>query len=159
MADGCNIKLDVSYFEKFEKALKNSDGMASQVGIFADHAPRLDGKSNVDIGYAHEYGSPSHGIPERSFLRVPLFTRLNETLEASRWTFADLLMRKVLSAKSFEAFFKRVGEIAVSVVLEAFDIMGPGWKEWKDPEYKNMTGMILSDSREMQRSISSRIKK
>lgn len=50
------------------KTLEKLEDQRSQVGIFESTSSRSDGKSNAEIGYAHEYGI---GEPRRSFLEVP----------------------------------------------------------------------------------------
>ena len=56
------------------KKMKQFDGASVLVGIQGDAKPR-DGKgrlANAEIGAIHEFGAPSRGIPERSFLRSTL---------------------------------------------------------------------------------------
>jgi phage gpG-like protein len=51
-----------------------------KVGILGDAEKnaRTDGLTNVEIGTVHEFGSPSEGIPERSFLRSTMEAKGDE---------------------------------------------------------------------------------
>lgn len=43
-----------------------------EVGVFGDARREGEAATNAEIALVHEYGSPSRGIPERSFLRASI---------------------------------------------------------------------------------------
>lgn len=112
---------------KYTKQLEELAGLEVVIGIpKSNNAIHKGSKFTVaQIGAVHEYGSPENGIPQRSFLRVPLSNNSNELFKQIS---KDLKFSKINSNTALG----RLGSSGVSVVLEAFNSQGGGtWKELK----------------------------
>lgn len=87
-----------AFMLRMKKAAEGADGV--KVGVF-DAGPRPGGVTNVMLAAIHEFGVPSSGIPERSFLRSTVdanqakYQRLEKTL-AKQVTEGRLTRRQVL---------------------------------------------------------------
>lgn len=146
MAKG--VEVNISKLEDFIKALKGNP--KARVGIMGDSDQRSDGLSNATIGAIHEFG---HGVPQRSFLRVPLIDGLNEAVEQSI-TPDDLT--EIVDNKSLVPFIRKIGIVAEGVVDNAFMTGGNGkWPKWTTPGYQNLTGKLLVNTEELSKSITS----
>jgi len=146
MAKG--IEVNISKLEDFIKAMKGNP--KARVGIMGDSDHRDDGLSNATIGAIHEFG---HGVPQRSFLRVPLIDGLNEAVKDSI-TPDDLTA--IVDNKSLVPLIRKIGIVAEEVVGKAFDTGGNGkWPKWTTPGYKNLTGKLLVDTQQLRNSITS----
>lgn len=67
------IKKPVDAIKELEKISKSFKGVNSvKVGLPRDSNAYPDGTSVIMVGAVHEFGSPSKGIPQRSFLRSSL---------------------------------------------------------------------------------------
>lgn len=77
------VKLDTKVLEKLQAELDNGKGGRVKVGVLASRAERPDGSelNNADIGAVHELGSEEGGIPRRSFLEMPITTKLPANLK------------------------------------------------------------------------------
>jgi hypothetical protein len=118
--------------------------------------PRRAGRrlSNAEIGIIHEFGDTTH--PQRSFLRVPIASRLQKELEASG-AFDKRVVEQMWVERSFLPFVKKMAIIGEKIVLDAFATGGFGkWPKWKG-SYTSATGNILVDSTQLRNSISSTV--
>jgi hypothetical protein len=79
------------------------------------------GMSNADIGLIHEKGSPLNNIPRRSFLEMPLTTRMPKVM--SRVGAAILAG---INEMNIELAYKKLARIAEGIVLQAFPTSGYG---------------------------------
>lgn len=104
--------------------------------------------SNADIGLIHEKGSPKRNIPRRSFLEVPLVTKMPGLMQRVG---EELL--KGLSIDNIETVYKKLAIIAESVVLRAFPTRGYG--KW--PSKRDGTPSRLIDTGQLRQSIASRV--
>lgn len=156
--------------EKLLKALKTSNVPTARVGIIGAKAgPHYvsvgAGKSapakiptNAEVGAVHEFGSPTRGIPQRSFLRMPLIKLLSPCLEAEGAT-SEAELQEVIKQGSVKPWLEKVAIIAERIVQGAFGSNGYGeWAAWKKPGYTNNTGMILVDTTQLRNSITSEVK-
>lgn len=110
--------------------------------------------SNAEIGAIHEYGDATH--PVRSFLRVPLATKLQKELESSG-AFTKEAFAQVLRSGSVVFWMRKMAVVAEKVVIGAFSSEGYGkWAPWKG-NYESNTGMILQDTTQLRNSISSQV--
>lgn len=144
--------LNVDGLNKMLKALKGKPPVI-RVGILGSHNARNDksGLSNSDIGAEHEFGSSK--MPRRSFLRVPLSDYLDKRI-ASAGLITEDSLKEVLKTGSVIPWCKTIGNIAVSVVEEAFNSNGFGqWAPWKNG-YTSLTGNILKNTQQLSESIS-----
>lgn len=132
MAKKMSVKANLDGLLKMGRALKvMADGKYHvRVGIFGAKNSRSSGGTltNAELGYIHEMGSPKRHIPERSFLRYPLMSHGAQLVAATK----DDLVNLFRNGK-VDAYLKRVGEAAVSIVKEAFDTAG--WGTWPQDAY------------------------
>lgn len=150
------VKFDMSGWEGLEKTLKN-DKYFTRVGILGSEASKQHEntkKTNAEIGAIHELGLVA-GIPQRSFLKMPLETKLYDKIKAEKDNFY-LALKNGKMYKWFEA----VGFWCVDIIKEAFESSGFGsWQpnaistlKRKFPETKP-----LINTRQLKRSISSMV--
>jgi phage gpG-like protein len=122
-----------------------------QVGIFSSSA-RIDSDlTNGDIGAVHEFGSMSQHIPQRSFLRMPLTTRLKDNV-SSNW--GEIILRQ-----GFNSALRKLGVMGENTVQKAFATGGFGiWPKLKPATIaRKRSSAILIDTAQLRRSISSRV--
>jgi hypothetical protein len=136
----------------FLKLLKQKKGTGkARVGILND-TPRSDGKSNAEIGQKHEFGI---GVPQRSFLRMPIANFLEERLFSYGAGFPSQL-EKVVNQKSFKPWLNTIGAIAKSLVDDAF--ASNGFNQWAPLSLYTISkkghAQILIDTHELSKSIS-----
>jgi len=136
MSDGNELNNQV--LKKIRSILKEKMPYA-KVGILGDTNSRSEGNSNATIGAKHEFGETVKingtlvKLPERSFLRMPLMTRLNVLLKSQKNISEDTL-KKIIEEKSFSSLIAKLGILGESVVKEAFETGGFGkWKPSNDP--------------------------
>ena len=85
------------------------------VGLPADSGNHPDGMSMVRLGAIHEFGAPGAGIPERSFLRVPLRSAQDELASVFK-----KLMQQVQSGDlTFDQALNQLGAKGASISQEA----------------------------------------
>lgn len=149
--------------------------VAIQVGVFQDKSVRKEGGlTNADLASIHEYGSPDHGLPARSMLRIPLYDHAQQIMAPFRGKAEEFLAKNKLIN-----LYKLIGVAAEKIVLEAFATGGFGkWapltyrtlmaklsgslKTRKSKVQKVMEGQIgqgiLIDTGQLRRSFSSRVR-
>lgn len=163
--------LEITGLNKLLKALGRKDQPYARVGILGEKAakphyaqvePGETGpkkiSTNAEIGAAHEYGAPARGLPQRSFLRVPIADNLQKYMEKSGAFDFDAISH-VLKEGTVMPWLKKVAIIAEGIVIEAFDTAGFGkWKAWKTPGYTNNANQILVDTTQLRSSITSEVK-
>ncbi len=82
---------------------------------------------------------------------------LNKELKNSGLSDKDTL-KAVIASGTVIPWLEKVALSAEAVVLDAFDNSGPGWAAWKNKNYENNTGMILTDTQQLRDSIGTRVK-
>lgn len=110
-----------------------------------------DGRSILDNGAVHEYGTANGKIPERSFLRVPFQVKEKEIGGALVQQFTAIAEGR----RSVNEALGRVGIAAVNIIKEAFRTGGFGkWKKLA-PATVAAKGSddILEDTRVLRNSI------
>lgn len=148
-----NDELNHKGLDRLIKAF-SGDMPVAQVGILGNNSARKDGGSNVEIGAKHELGLD--GMPQRSWLRVPLMDHLLQFMEKGG-AFTDDVLKAVIAEGSIVAWTRKVGITAEAVVAEGFATGGFGkWAAWRGG-YKSRTGNILVDSQQLRNSVSSRV--
>ena len=113
-------------------------------------------ETNASIGLTHEYGSISQGIPQRSFLRMPLWLKFPQKLA----TIHKAMMDELEYAKgSIKRFYVNIGILAEQIIQEAFATRGFGtWREnSKITKIRKRSDSPLIDSGQLRRSIHSRV--
>lgn len=107
--------------------------------------------NNAEIGAVHEFGSIKRGIPVRSWLRMPILTRLAVALKAQdrhRW-------ERLLVTKGLRFWLDSLGALAVAVVQSAFATKGFGfWTALKRRTIaRKGSSAILIDSAQLRQSV------
>lgn len=109
--------------------------------------PVMSSLSTAEIGAIHEYGLG--GMPKRSFLEMPLKTKLPEIF---RW-----INFYSHTYKSLEQLFEKIAQLAYDEIMTAFETNGFGkWKKLSE-RYKLITGRqepALTDTGILKSSIS-----
>lgn len=151
MSDEDAFTIELSGLDKLMKALKERPPMV-KIGV-------LGGGENAVVGAVHEFGSPARGIPQRSFLRIPLSENLNKELERSNLLDKETL-DEVIKQGSMIPWLEKVAVAAEAVVDDAFETSGEGkWAPWKNPNYHNEGGLLLVDTGSLRDSITSEVVK
>jgi len=126
------VRLDIARITELKKILQKDSKARVRVGILGPSASRKNkrGRSNLNnptLGYyheglLHEVGSKSLNYPARSFLRVPLRTKLPEQIEKiGKAAWQSFILRKGLLRA-----LDQLGMIAENVVQKAFATSGYG---------------------------------
>lgn len=119
------VKADLKKIDTFVRGLRA--GYLVKVGILGKKNARNDksGQSNADIGFIHEFGQPPH-IPQRSFIRMPLFQKSERILKEVA---QDAALKKLATGKMFE-IMRDLGIACERAILDAFGSGGFGsWKK------------------------------
>lgn len=129
-----------------------------RVGIIGESAMRPDRLNNATVGAFHEFGTSK--MPMRSFLRMPLATKMDEYIQNVKNIFGTKVINAVYEERSMEPLLKRVGIVAERVVEDAFATEGFGsWaplSPWTVEHKKNM--QILTETGQLRKSITSEVK-
>lgn len=154
--------LDLTNLRNIESEIKKR--YIAQVGVLGDAdrmktilnkkgkytASKTDSSSqtNASIGLRHEYGVISKNLPERSFLRMPLYLKLpNIVLK---------LGQKVLDGltkKNIKLVYRKIGLLGEGIVMGAFATRGYG--RWAN--LKSGAPSHLIKSGQLHQSIHSRV--
>lgn|GEM_PF-5721353 len=108
--------------------------------------------TNADIGVIHEFGAPKARMPERSFLRMPVLSRLDDELKktsAKNWM-------SLLVHGGLVGLLGLIGQSAVNVIHDAFNTGGFGRWQKLNPKTVARKGSaeILVETTQLRRSIS-----
>lgn len=164
------VTLDTAGLKALMKEVAVAKTASVKVGILAGAKKRVTmlgiggvlsrnfGETNADIGADHEFGRMSGDIPlpERSFLRMPLMTRLGDRLAAigDNATWISLIMQfGILTA------LDTMGDAAVTLIHDAF--ASGGFGQWKPlakitvKEKKHAT--VLIDTYQMEDAVSYKV--
>lgn len=151
MAD--EFKLDTKKLDALVKAFKGKIPKA-RVGVLSSKASRSgkDANNNASIGAIHEFGI---GMPQRSFLRIPIADNLMKYLERSG-AFKKTAVSEVIKTKQLGTFMAKIGVVAETVVLDAF--ASGGFGKWKPSQmrYKKVK-QTLVETQQLRNSISSEV--
>ncbi len=162
-AKGGKVSLDKTQLEKLIKEANSYPNARVKVGVLGPKAARVDagtlhnvqGLNNAEIGARNEFGVLSERVPERSFLRMPLMTRLPVTL-------AKIPRKEWIKALLDQGKLKLLANLGVAgegAVYDAFATKGFG--KWKpNTPYtvmKKGSARPLIDHGELRQSISSEV--
>lgn len=122
----------------------------ARVGVLGGKNARAkDFQTNSEIGALHEFGGAN--MPKRSFLRVPLTDLLKGKLEASG-AFTEAALKRVIKERSIFPWVKNISEVALDIVLGAFETGGYGkWRPSKMSRKK--VKMTLVETQQLRNSI------
>jgi hypothetical protein len=130
-----------------------------KVGLLAGKRQNRDNETqtNADIGFKHEFGSFSEGIPPRSFLRMPIEEKRNTIIEyMSSKSVEDTLVKK-----GVENALALVGVMVENVIQDAFETKGFG--KWQPNSQftvdKKGSSSPLIDTGQLRRAIWSEVVK
>lgn len=113
-------------------------------------------KTNAYIGAVHEFGSPAQGIPARSWLRVPITTRLDKRLLSAN-ALDEAMVKEIVKTGSLYSFALRVAVFSESIVLEGFATGGFGeWKRSNMARKKNHQTLV--ETQQLRDSVTSEVK-
>lgn len=131
---------------KFQSGIKVKNPKGGTVSVAAGYL------TNSEIGAIHEFGSPDGRIPERSFLRMPILTRLEDELRKippDAWVHA-------IKVGGIKALLQAIGQAALNVVHDAFHSGGFGrWAKLSAATIRRKKNSdILVETAQLQRSIS-----
>lgn len=101
--------------EKLEGKITELKGLSVVVGVTAKSNARSDELTNADLAMIHEFGSPVHNIPERSFLRKPLINNAETVASLAKTAIGKFIAGEI----SLEAALGYVGEEAKGISKEA----------------------------------------
>ena len=119
--------MDIEKLHQLAEGLKTR--AVIQVGVFSDSSSRKSSGelTNADLAMYHEFGSPEHGLPARSMLRVPLADHAQEIMAPFRGKAAAYLAKGTILN-----LYKLIGIAAEKIVLGAFKTGGYGkWASLK----------------------------
>lgn len=110
--------------------------------------------TNAHIGAVHEFGLPSSNIPQRSFLRMPLETKMPEALGV-----LGKELYESMTAGDIKAWFTNVGLEAEVIINAAFETRGFGsWQPLAEETIERKgSDLELIDTGHLARSIQSRV--
>jgi len=133
-------KKAIKELEKLAKSLKGSDLV--KVGLPKGSNDYPDGTSVIMVGSVHEFGSPSKGIPQRSFLRA--------TVETGRREYRQLfkkLSKRIVNGKITKK--EALGIIGIQVQGDVQERITKGI----NPSLKSREGTPLIDTGHLRQSI------
>jgi hypothetical protein len=148
------IKLDNQKLKTIAKIFKENN-LKIRVGILGNSPIRSDGQTNADVGAQHEFGTED--LPKRSFLRMPLEMKLNQTIKQM-----EIMTRKTVSEiyqdRSIVKVLKKIAVVAENIVQEAFDTGGFG--KWKPSNFLfKKNHQTLVETQQLRKSITSEVTK
>jgi hypothetical protein len=126
----------------------------TKVGILGSSNNRKeDANDNASIGLKHEFGN--EGMPERSFLRVPIAEHFEKRMQDAG-AFSAESFEAIKKERSFVGFMRKVGMIGVQIVQDAFDTGGFG--KWKPSNMKyKKNHQTLVETQQLRNSIISQV--
>ena len=150
-----DVEINIKGLENLEREL--SQNYAVEVGILGSDAfkERKDIKeTNSYIGSVHEFGSIERNIPARSFIRMPLETKLPEEIKKGSESFIEYAAKGRL-----EDWYSKLGLKAEKIIDDAFETGGFGqWQELKPETIRRKnSSKILQDTSQLRSSISSEV--
>jgi hypothetical protein len=146
------FKFDDKALQKLIDALKN-DGSEARVGILGRTNARNDaGETNATIGARHEFGL---GVPQRSFLRMPIEVRLQKEIKASG-LITPKSIKEIIETGTLRPMLEKIAIVGERCVLLAFDSEGFGKWQKSNMEYKAVR-LTLVETQQLRNSITSEV--
>lgn len=130
-----DVTLQMSDLQSLIRTVEEGKTMYLKVGVLGDYAGRTpdetgvrrkdSGLTNPEVGLWHEFGSVKRKLPERSFLRMPLMTKLPAELSNVDW--AALL----IYGGGMFGVLDTIGNKCLQIITQAFATGGFGqWRAW-----------------------------
>lgn len=171
-----HFEMNTDGLDRLNKIVEEGQGMYLKVGVLGDYAGRTPdengpGRKNSDlmnplVGLWHEFGTFQHnsgrhtkeggqfrvGVPERSWLRMPLFSKL--PAEVERIGSGDSWLALLMSRGIF-GVLDVVGNAAIGVISDAFHTGGFGtWAPLaRSTVRRKKSSEILIESGQLQRAV------
>ena len=158
------VTLDIRQLQALRKQLADNKGAVVRVGILGNRNERFDINTSTTTrdklntptrGLIHEFGSVANNIPERSFLRMPLLTRLpSKVNQIGRQVWRDLV-----TGQGLLPALKQLGVLGENIVQEAFATRGFGqWAANKAATIRRKkSSMPLIDTAQLRKSVTSEV--
>lgn len=126
--------MSIDKLESLYEALAKTPDI--QVGVFSGKTSRSDGDmDNAALAKIHEFGSPEHGLPARSMLRIPLADHAQQIMAP----FFSHGM-EFLKTNTLKQLYENVGAAGLKIVMQAFDTGGFG--KWVPLTYGTMLAKL-----------------
>lgn len=141
--------------DSFIESLK--DIPVIRVGILGNKskASKRSTASNASIGVKHEFGQD--GMPQRSFLRMPLIERLQPELEFKTGLLTEASIKQVVKERSLKSWMLKIAIVCEAVIADAFDTGGFG--KWRPSNMKfKKNKQTLVETQQLRNSITSEVK-
>lgn len=112
--------------------------------------------TNAELGLVHELGSPSRGIPARSFLRMPLFLKQDDIIAE-----AAPLAKEKMATGNLRGVLVVLGVTCENVIQDAFGSAGFGnWApDSSATKARKGSAAPLIDSGQLRKAITSSVEK
>lgn len=155
------ISINLEGLDEIRKGL--GENWYAKVGILGSsknarakfNQERIGGEelTNVELGVIHEFGSAEHGIPARSFLRMPIETQKDEIMKF----LSSAKVKEMIEQGRIKSVFQWLGLVGEGIVQRAFTTRGYG--KWKpNAPYtiaQKGSSAPLIDTGQLRRSITS----
>lgn len=142
---------DLKGIEGLKERVRKLRNTSINIGVFAGNYP--NGESIASVGLIHEFGSVTgrtfnykgksvhiSGIPQRSWLRMPIKSRKFKVLN-DREFLKSILIVALSNDKELDKWLNFIGNDAVQTIREAFLTGGFGkWDDNMNPEYIKLKG-------------------
>lgn len=173
MAKKSSVTINLQKLKDLRESLKLRATIS--VGVMEGKTSRRKGElTNADLAEFHELGSPAHGLPARSMLKVPISDHAQQIMEPFKGK-----AKALLSHSGLETLYKLIGISCEKIVLGAFQTGGYGkwaplknstiWRKLKgslasrankfwNVKAGNVGSGILIDTGQLRRAFSSRVR-
>lgn len=137
------VHLHLEEMKKLRAELEKAKGARVKVGVLGNTTGRWGPGSgnwtNAGLGVVHEFGSIQRNVPARSFLRMPLMTRLPKKVdEIGRATW-----RSIVLTKGIMPALGSLGLVAENLVQRAFETGGFGQWAQLSPRYARWKEQLI----------------
>lgn len=141
MARSSSVSMNIEKMNSLIEGLKTKATI--QVGVFEKNTARKEaGMTNAAVAEIHELGSPSHNIPARSFLKIPLADHRDEIINVFKGK-----AESFLKAGTLINLYKLVGIQCEKIVDGAFNSGGYG--KWAPLRYETILGKLRKGHRNL----------
>lgn len=120
------VTISLDKLKSLYESLKTKPSI--EVGVFSAKDGRDDSMTNATLAFIHEMGSPEHGLPPRSMLKVPLKDHINEIMAVAKGHGEEIVLQS-----GALRLWKLLGVAAEKVVIQAFQTGGFG--KWAPLKY------------------------
>jgi len=138
MAKKSSAKFNIKGLQVIQESLKKMEdgGYHIQVGIFGSKTGRRKGEvTNAEVGFVHEMGSVTRGIPRRSFLWATFADHGAELMKS-----IEPGTMKLFKEGKVSEYLKLAAKAAENLVQKAFDTGGFG--AWAPLKYETLLGKL-----------------